>query len=291
MSRYRSWCFTINNHDDDDVIICDTIECTYIVYGEEIGDKGTPHLQGYVEFKDAKTLTTLKKLLGKKAHLETRRGTPSQASEYCKKDGNFFERGDISDQGKRNDLTDIAKCVRDEGIAGIVEKMPEQFIKYGRNIERLAELYLKPRTEKPKVHWLWGVSGTGKTYKATSFNPNSYYIWTGTKWWNGYRQQEIIVADDYCWDGTDAGLRYLLRLIDRYTVQVETKGGMVHVNSPVIFITCEFAPHAIFPEGNTLNQVLRRIDSIEEMKFPLIDDIYEDNDLIDEVEVIDDLII
>lgn len=292
MSRARAWCFTINNYTDDEVIACDEIECTYIVYGDEIGTEGTPHLQGYVEFKDAKSLASVKKLLGGRCHLEKRRGTPLEASNYCKEDGRFFERGKLSNQGKRTDLDEIADLVKNEGVQGVIETRPDAFIKYGRNIERLAEYLYVPRTTKPEVIWLYGLTGTGKTLEATK-RSDSYYIWNGKKWWNGYRQQEVVIIDDYSWNKSEDDFRELLRLLNEYTIQVETKGGMVYFNSPIIYITCEFPPHAIFPVGNTLNQVLRRIDIIKECKHPNIDEIYEDH-VIDialdpQLELIDDL--
>lgn len=280
MSRSRNWVFTINNFTEDEIIACDTIECKYIIYGEEIGKTGTPHLQGYVELENAKTLTAVRKLLGGRAHIEQRRGTPKEASDYCKKDGTFFERGTLSSQGSRHDLNSIAEIVKNEGIQGIINENPGAFIKYGRNIERLAELLYIPRTDKQKVYWLWGVSGSGKTSKAAGHS-SDYYIWNGTKWWNGYKQQEVVILDDYSWDGSDQAFRYLLRLIDRFSIQVETKGGMIHFNSPIIYITCEFPPDAIFAKGNMLNQVVRRIDSIEELKIPKGDEIYADIDNLD----------
>jgi len=83
------------------------IDTKYIVYGFEFGKKEkTPHIQGYMEFDKAKTFLTVKKMLGDKAHIEARKGTAKQASEYCQKDGKFIERGVRSDkrQGQRNDL-------------------------------------------------------------------------------------------------------------------------------------------------------------------------------------------
>ena len=272
MSRARAWCFTINNYTIEEINACDEIECNYIIYGDEIGDTGTPHLQGYIEFENAKTLTSVRKSLGGRAHVEQRRGTPAQASDYCKKQGVFFERGKLSCQGQRTDIEETAEIVKNEGVIGVRDKKPKMFIKYGRNIERLSELYFEPRTEKPEVIWLWGTTGSGKTFEAT-LRSNNYYIHNGTKWWNGYRQQEVVILDDYCWDKSEQGFRYLLRLLDSYAIQVETKGGMVYFNSPIIYITCEFSPHDIFPEGNMLNQVLRRIDFIKECKIPNEDDI------------------
>lgn len=278
MSRSRNWCFTINNPTDDDIIICDTIECSYIVYGYEIGDSGTPHLQGYIELDNAKSLRSIKKDLGGRVHLETRLGSAKEASDYCKKDETFFERGIISTQGKRSDLEKAAELVKLGGVKAVANEMPHMVIKFPRGLDRLAELLMKERIIKPYVVWLWGTTGTGKTYTATRLaEDKTYYIWTGTKWWNGYTQQDRIVIDDYSYDGTDYWFRYLLRLLHEYECQVETKGGQVHVNSSEIYITCEFPPHLLFKEGNELNQVLRRINEIRELK---IEDINYESDII-----------
>jgi len=53
----------------------------------------------------------------------------------------------------------------------------------------------------------------------------------------------------------------LLKLCDRYKYSGQVKGGFVKINSPFIFITCEFPP-SHFWIGNTLTQVLRRADKI-----------------------------
>lgn len=266
MSRTRNWVFTINNFSNVEEEACQKLECSYIVVGTEVGASGTPHLQGYVEFANAKTMTAVKKLLGGRAHLEPRKGTPLQASDYCKKDGMFTERGNLSQQGKRSDLHEVADLVRERGIEGVIDEVPHMFIKYAKGIERLNELYMKPRTEKPKVVWLWGQSGVGKTREAFNVPEDmTVYSWNQTKWWNGYAQQFRIVIDDFTFDGSDSSFRYLLKLLDRYHLKVETKGGMVEINSPEIYITSEFPPNNWFKEGNSLNQVLRRLDEVTEV--------------------------
>lgn len=270
MSRKRNWVFTINNYTVDDISACDKIKCGYIIYGREVGENGTPHLQGYIEFENGKSMTSVVKLLGGRCHVEARRGSASQASEYCKKDGNFTERGEISKQGERSDLTELATLVKDRGVEGVVEEMPEMIIRYAKGIEKLAELYLKPRTTKPRVVWLWGKSGVGKSRTAFSVeSQETCYSWNQTKWWNGYHQQSRLVIDDFSHDtNNDAEFRYLLKLLDRYPMQVETKGGMVQLNSQEIYITCEFPPdHFYDPDTNKYNQLVRRIDEIHEMTF------------------------
>ena len=156
--------------------------------------------------------------------------------------------------------------MRERGIEGVIDEVPHMFIKYAKGIERLNELYMKPRTEKPKVVWLWGQSGVGKTREAFNVPEDmTVYSWNQTKWWNGYAQQFRIVIDDFTFDGSDSSFRYLLKLLDRYHLKVETKGGMVEINSPEIYITSEFPPNNWFKEGNSLNQVLRRLDEVTEV--------------------------
>lgn len=111
MSRAKRWCFTLNNPtDDEDQAIGsagDRDDVEYLVFGRETGESGTPHLQGYVIFTSAIRLSTVKSRLGsQRFHLEVSRGTPREASDYCKKDGDYEEFGDCPDvsQGRRTDL-------------------------------------------------------------------------------------------------------------------------------------------------------------------------------------------
>lgn len=98
MAYSRFWCFTVNNPIESDAVLLqeawerDAIE--YLVTGHEVGEEGTPHLQGYVIMKKRLRLTSMKKLLPR-AHLECANGTPEQASAYCKKEDSFQEWGTI----------------------------------------------------------------------------------------------------------------------------------------------------------------------------------------------------
>ena len=96
----RGWCFTINNYTEEDRDGLRSLKCVYIVYGYERGDNGTPHSQGYVHFQDNKTLSAVSKIMPR-AHLEPRKGSVDQAVEYCKKEGDFEERGEKPKSPKR----------------------------------------------------------------------------------------------------------------------------------------------------------------------------------------------
>lgn len=94
--KYKHWVFTLQNPTDeqiDELINNDIFE--YIVIGKEIAPTtGQPHGQGFCSFKNQRYFKAVQKILGgcfcePKAQFST----TDQAIEYCKKDGNFKEKG------------------------------------------------------------------------------------------------------------------------------------------------------------------------------------------------------
>lgn len=81
------WCFTLNNYSVEELSsICSicSVECRYAIIARETGEKGTEHLQGYIEFK---TKRRPKNVFGNaRIHWEKARGTKEQNITYCKKD-------------------------------------------------------------------------------------------------------------------------------------------------------------------------------------------------------------
>lgn len=105
-NQCKRWVFTLNNPTDDEVThLTSNVETfEYLVFGREQGESGTPHLQGFFILKTKLRLRQVKLLISQRAHFEVCRGTPQQAAEYCKKDGDFEEFGQLSSsQGKRSD--------------------------------------------------------------------------------------------------------------------------------------------------------------------------------------------
>lgn len=107
-SRGKRWCFTLNNWTEgEQQLLADLLDSEHVfygVYGRETGENNTPHFQGYVIFAEPKTFNQAKQLLGERYHIEISKGTPRQASDYCKKDGDYEEFGELVDaKGKRTD--------------------------------------------------------------------------------------------------------------------------------------------------------------------------------------------
>jgi len=85
--RARCWVWTWNNYEEIDVenmkIFCEK-ECNEYHFQPEIGEKcGTPHLQGFWYFKNARTFVSLKKIWDK-LHIEKANNIKA-AREYCQK--------------------------------------------------------------------------------------------------------------------------------------------------------------------------------------------------------------
>lgn len=148
MSRCCRWVFTLNNFVPEDVTRLEAlgVEAKYLVFGKETGESGTPHLQGFVIFPVSTRLAAAKRKVGERAHLEPARGSNQQASEYCKKDGDFQEFGSLpGPQGKTNRFEDLKKWVleqpRKPSAASVASEFPSIFLQYGRVMEWIDLIY------------------------------------------------------------------------------------------------------------------------------------------------------
>lgn len=165
-SRMKRWCFTINNYTDEDVdhliTVCEP-ESSYLLWGVEVGEQGTPHLQGYVEFSDQLRFNAVKTLVGNRAWLHHSNGTPKQASDYCKKEGDYHEFGELSEgQGKRNDWVAFREWVQEMGVVPTVTEIVNSeflhlYMRYSDKIMRLCRDLLPPPDligdQVPRLNW------------------------------------------------------------------------------------------------------------------------------------------
>lgn len=259
--RIRSWIFTWNNYEEDHVDHCKDIECQYMIFGKEVGPKnGTPHLQGYVHFKNGKTMSAVTKLFLKKARLAIARGSGESNFVYCSKDAtDVFEKGVRPKQGKRTDIDGIKEII-DEG-GGLLECFNADFemtCRMYKGFEKYMQVSQKPRSEPPKVYWRWGAAGEGKTRWVYDTFTNVYS--KPEEWYDCYRNQDCMLIDDY--DASTIKTKELLKLTDRYPFMGKVKGSFMHVNVPNIVITCD-SPPSRFWSGNDLEQISRRMTIVE----------------------------
>ena len=101
LPKFKNWCFTLNNYTQlevDALKACGNL-VKYMVVGHEVGESGTPHLQGFVTMKNAVRFNSMKQLLGDRAHIEPAREKVEKNFRYCTKDGDFWEVNDIRQLG------------------------------------------------------------------------------------------------------------------------------------------------------------------------------------------------
>jgi hypothetical protein len=239
-------------------------ECTYGVYGHEIAPKtGTPHLQGYVEFSSPKTKTAAIAILPG-CWVDMRRGTPSQAAEYCKKTDTegYWEHGIPPKRSDyRSDLDMIRKTIGEgKPLNSIVDNVGYQAAKYAKLMLKYDE---KQRDWKPIVTWIYGPTGSGKATMARQLSPDAWISGKSLKWWDGYDAHENVILENF----RAVGCEYhaLLRTLDRYPYSVPIKRGFRELLARQIIITAPCLPHEVYKKETDLSQLLRRIDFIIRM--------------------------
>lgn len=211
-TRLRRWTWTLNNPTDAEKDHIKNLEVgpasglRYLCYGEEEGELGTPHLQGYVEFFSGWSWNRVKQLISGRLHVEASQGSPLQNLKYCSKtrecdnisNSVFVEIGEISSktQGKRKDILEVKEMV-DDGCTDL-EISQAYFGTWIRNRDGIKEyrsMITRPR-EIPDYslnqfpqHWihlipstwnfsiiLWGEAGLGKTEFAKTILGEGYLM-------------------------------------------------------------------------------------------------------------------
>lgn len=228
----------------------------------------TLHFQGYLETQNKTSLSSMKTFL-RRAHWEKAGGSPQEAADYCKKDGDFQEKGTLSKgRGFRSDLAEVKNMI-DQGCS--IEQVADQhfglFVQYRKGFQAYAALKSEPRTWKTIVIVLWGDTGTGKTRFCHS-QVGDRTLWTNGdfKWFDGYIGQDIVLLDDY---RGEYPIQMFLKLTDRYPMRVPVKGGFTNWAPKKIYITSNCAPETWYKDigSRTRDAFMRRLTKVNFIDF------------------------
>ncbi|ALE29774.1 replication associated protein [Lake Sarah-associated circular virus-35] len=260
--RLRRFCFTINNYTEAlyDELLAFAVTTSWFVVGKEVGENGTPHLQGACILNNQLSFNSLKKMdCFARAHIETMKGSPQDNLVYCtKEDTNAYVYGTLPEPGKRNDLHEAVEKVKEGATLrdlALGDGGPA-VVKFHKGLTVLRSLCSTPRADPPTVVWIYGPTGVHKTRCALEFgkilgaasgSSEANSVWIsggGFRWFDGYDGQPVAIFDDFrAKQLTGAGgFTFLLRLLDRYPISVEFKGGFVNWTPRIIFIT---TPHDV----------------------------------------------
>lgn len=262
MSKSRNFTFTYNNYPS--TLLVDELACKYIIYGKEVGESGTPHLQGFVSFPSPHTLVSvIKKLPG--CHVEVARNAVA-AVEYCKKEGQFTERGEAPLSPKE---------AADKGVSqrwalakeGRFTELPPENIKTYEYIKRKF-------TEVADIdtldhEWRFGPSGSGKSRSTREEFPGLYNKGV-SKWWDGYNHEDVVLVED--WDPKTTehlGSRYLKIWGDHYAFPAEVKGGSLMVRPKKVIITSQYSIEQCFSDPEDRAALNRRFKQVRFGEMPV----------------------
>jgi len=150
---------------------------------------------------------------------------------------------------------------------GNIEEIdPRILVPYYAGIKRIQKDY-QPRVPDLAVGtkyaiWIHGTAGAGKTKAVADTYPEAYRK-PLSKWWDGYRDQPVVVLDDI--DPTHASWigRFLKIWGDRYSFPAETKGGSVVIRPVKFIVTSQYTPEDVFADAPTREAIARRYVVIE----------------------------
>lgn len=243
----RFWCFTINNYLAQ--IAALPPSASYLVSGKEIGDDGTPHLQCYIELTRAARRGSVSKMFPL-AWIAIRYATGIEASDYCKKMGDFIEFGQLAEEanspGKRNDLLVLGEMVNNGStLAELAQFAPATYMRNYRGLQHYRQITHVPKLHRPdlEVHLYIGKTGLGKSYHArVTLGCFAKPVGKGL-WFDGYDRHKAVVIDEF---RGQYPLSDFLQITDPFKVQVETKGGHTWFEPDLLVFTTNDSPSTMY---------------------------------------------
>ncbi len=263
--NYVVCTLNVNAHGDPSQVFAKLLGAgvSFIHAGREEGSH--KHWQCYFEAPSNWETKRWEKLLPR-GHFAQAKGTGPQCIDYQSKEdedpyvfGSWRNHG--RNKGARTDLLSFVKAVRTgasdaELFSGA---NATAMIKYPAAASRVRSAFAPMRSKLPTTRFVWGDTGTGKTYQAVVVDKAEkvrmrfpFLIgYTGTN--------RCIVFDEFQWCKTD--IEDLLELLDEHNVTVEVKGATLPFNAELIYFCSNTDPATWYPKAHPEQRaaLLRRI--------------------------------
>jgi len=280
--RATLFCFTLNNYTPEEYESITAHPERYykwIVFGEEVGAEGTPHLQG--AFSIIAGQATYDQIHAKypgmqRASFQVCKGSAQQNYDYCAKgemsheryeelkkthdridivsdpdygkNAKVFSYGNINlgGQGKNTPINKIAERLLAGEQLWELKKDPEvnsAIIQYPQGIKFFMSIHEPQPKVEPKVFWLYGPTASGKSHVAKEFAlAHGLTAWSSidpSLKWFDGSSRRDVVIFEEI-RAKDVPFSYFLRLLDIYPMDVQDKGSIISWNPKYIFITTPY---------------------------------------------------
>nr|WAE42974.1 MAG: replication associated protein [Cressdnaviricota sp.] len=266
-TRYRNFCFTHNNYPD--TVLEDSIECKFIAYAHEVGDSGTPHLQGYICFSNAKTKKAVIKLMPG-CHISVMVGTLTQNETYCSKVDSLITRGvaPISNDNKGRAEKLRYQTAWDLAKSGKIEEIDADIkLRHYSTLRRIEKDYMLKPPDLNNVCglWIYGETGSGKSHVVITTYPDRY-IKPKNKWWDGYQGEDVVHLDELSPEDTKWMANYLKLWADKWPFAAEVKGGAMQLRPKKFIVTSNYSIGDMMFAPNDLGAIRRRFVEVKKVR-------------------------
>lgn len=291
--KFRGFAVTVNNPTVECAAFLDAFSdefrgtVRHAVWQLEVGENGTPHFQAAIYFKNKRKWTVVKEAIQAVypgAHVEVARNY-ARLSAYCRKDETRqegpHEYGSAPCQGRRTDLVEAIECVQDNigkkrPLQEVARLFPNTFAKFHRGIIATVNAAMEPRsaTAEMVIECFWGPTGTGKSHKAKTENPDAFR-WTpmlsanNSIWFGSYMGHKTVIMEEF---SGQLQFKALLCLLENGDLEVPIKGGFSEMVATKFVFTSSKHPRDWYPnlataEGD-IDQLVRRFTRIVHFSLP-----------------------
>ena len=226
MSRSRNWIYT--SYETDRPQPPDTTQ--HVVQQELCPTTNRKHWQGVVTFRHAKTAKAAQKAIGAGIHIE-RCVNLQKAIKYCQKK----ETSIPGTQYKQTNEPEEENWWQGLTTQELWQNHSKWMLRHHNGVaafQRAVQPQQHPRPT-PKVIFLYGEPGTGKSWSARN-TTETYFAKANGQWWDGYTNQETVIFDDFY---GDEKLSDMLRWLSELPIRVPVKGSTVQLKATQFIIT------------------------------------------------------
>lgn len=251
----------------------------YCVWQKERCPKtGRDHIQAFIQLKVKKTMTFVKSLVGDNPHLEKAKKVKcddncklAQADWEAGKDTEHapcvrhycckvytrtegpWEIGEHAPAGTRSDLLEVQDAIK---AGATYETIADDYFDVTARHSKFFKEYISMKA--PRRNWemeIWvfyGPTGQGKTkaiYDLVGYGKDVFEVKDDKNYpFTGYDAQEKIIWDEF--SGSSCDIKYLLRIMDRYPLQVRGLHAYYEFVGKRLIISSNIAPWDWYTKAN-----------------------------------------